>query len=317
MADLRDVNLNRLAVFVAVVEAGSLTAAAERLGLAKTMVSKHMQRLEAEVGASLLVRTTRRLNVTEAGRTFYDASCLALRAAEDGLSAIAGEVGPLRGTLRVNAPIDFGLQFVAPALVELRRVHPELEVDLQCVDQLVDLVGEGVDVAIRLGRLADSNYRAVKIGEFVKWMVASPAALGAGAAKPAELAMLADRPYVAVATLPRPLSVALEHRDGRKDSLRYPNAFLTNTATAARAATLAGGGIALLTDFSIADDVAAGRLVRLLDGWATAPANIHAIFPATRFPSRKVRALIDAVKVQWLAALALRSGKAKRSSSRA
>jgi DNA-binding transcriptional LysR family regulator len=298
MADVRDVNLNRLAVFVAVVEAGSLTGAGERLGLAKTMVSKHMQRLEAEVGASLLVRTTRRLNVTEAGRTFYDASCLALRAAEEGLSAIAGEVGPLRGTLRVNAPIDYGSLFVAPALVQMRRAHPELEVDLQCVDQFVDLVGEGIDVAIRLGRLADSNYRAVKIGEFVKWMVASPAVAGADG-EHTELATLAGMPYVAVATLPRPLSVALEHRDGRKDSLRYPTAFLTNTATACRAATLAGGGVALLTDFSIAHDVAAGRLVRLLDGWTTAPASIQAIFPATRFPSRKVRALIDAVRTQW------------------
>lgn len=305
MADVRDVNLNRLAVFVAVVEAGSLTGAADRLGLAKTMVSKHMQRLEAEVGASLLVRTTRRLNVTEAGRTFYDASCLVLRAAEEGLSAIAGEVGPLRGTLRVNAPIDYGTQFVAPALVEMRLAHPALEVDLQCNDRYVDLVGEGIDVAIRLGRLADSNYRAVKIGEFVRWMVASPTVVGASG-EHTELAMLAGMPYVALSTLPRPLSVALEHQDGRKESLHYANAFLTNTATACRAATLAGGGVALLTDFSIADDVAAGRLVRLLDDWATAPASIQAVFPATRFPSRKVRVLIDAVKARWQAAVAQR-----------
>lgn len=90
MADIRDVNLNRLAIFVAVVEAGSLTAAAERLGLAKTMVSAHVQRLEAEVGASLVVRTTRRLNVTEAGRAFYDACRDILRATETALAAVAG-----------------------------------------------------------------------------------------------------------------------------------------------------------------------------------------------------------------------------------
>ncbi len=104
MADIRDVNLNRLAIFVAVVEAGSLTAAAERLGLAKTMVSTHVQRLEAEVGASLVVRTTRRLNVTQAGRAFYDACRDILRATDAALAAVAGDAGPLRGTLRVSAP---------------------------------------------------------------------------------------------------------------------------------------------------------------------------------------------------------------------
>src|ERR1700733_14844717 len=97
MASASDVNLNRLAVFVAVIEAGSLTAAADRLGLAKTMVSTHMQRLESEVGASLLVRTTRRVSVTEAGRAFYEASRQILSAAEEGVSALAQESGGLRG----------------------------------------------------------------------------------------------------------------------------------------------------------------------------------------------------------------------------
>ncbi len=138
MADIRDVNLNRLAIFVAVVEAGSLTAAAERLGLAKTMVSAHVQRLEAEIGASLVVRTTRRLNVTEAGRAFYDACRDILRATETALAAVAGDAGPLRGTLRVSAPVDYGALVVAPALVALRDAHPALEIELQCDDRVVD-----------------------------------------------------------------------------------------------------------------------------------------------------------------------------------
>ncbi len=119
MADLRDVNLNRLAIFVAVVEAGSLTAAAERLGLAKTVVSTHMQRLESEVGANLLVRTTRRLSVTDAGRVFYDACRDIVRATEAALDAVSSDAGPLRGTLRVSVPIDYGALVVAPAVVAL------------------------------------------------------------------------------------------------------------------------------------------------------------------------------------------------------
>jgi len=305
MADLRDVNLNRMLVFVAVVETGSLTRAAERLGLAKTMVSKHMQRLEAEVGVSLLIRTTRQLTITDAGKAFYDASSAALRAAEEGLTAIAGDGVTLTGTLRVSAPIDFASLFVTPALVELRHTYPALEVDLHCSDRFVDLVGEGIDVAIRLGRLADSNYRATKIGEFASWLVANQTVIDTWGT-PSDSAMLGAMPYVALSSLPRPSSLALEHRDGTKQVVRCANPYLTNAAIACRAAVLAGGGVGLLTDFSVADDVASKRLVRLLPDWATAPANIQAIFPPTRFPSRKVRVFIEAVRAQWQTALAQR-----------
>lgn len=305
MADLRDVNLNRMLVYVAVVETGSLTRAGERLGLAKTMVSKHMQRLEAEVGASLLIRTTRQLTITEAGKAFYEASVAALRAAEEGLTAIAGDVDTLRGTLRVSAPIDFASLFVTPALVELRHTYPALEVDLHCSDHFVDLVGEGIDVAIRLGRLADSNYRAVKIGEFVNWVVAHRTVIDTWGA-PDDPAMLGSMPYVALSSMPRPSSLPLERRDGTTQVVRCANPYLTNAAIACRAAVLAGGGVGLLTDFSVADDVASRRLVRLLPDWTTAPTNIQAVFPPTRFPSRKVRVFIDAVRAQWQIALAQR-----------
>ncbi|KVG34568.1 LysR family transcriptional regulator [Burkholderia ubonensis] len=295
MADLRDVNLNRLAVFVAVVEAGSLTAAAERLGLAKTVVSTHMQRLESEVGANLLVRTTRRLAVTDAGRAFYDACRDIMRATESALDAVSSETGPLRGTLRVSAPIDYGAQVVAPAIVALRDAHPALDVELIANDRLVDLVADNIDVAIRIGRLADSNYRAVQLGEYEKWPVASPAFV-ARWGLPRDPAALAALPFVMLSTLPRPQTFELERARGGKASVRCTAHVVSNTATACRAIALAGGGFGLLTDFSIADDVAAGRLVRLLPGWRSPPAGIHAIFPSTRLPSPKVRALIEAMR---------------------
>lgn len=301
MADVRDVNLNRLAIFVAVVEAGSLTAAATRLGLAKTMVSTHMQRLEAEVGASLLVRTTRRLGVTEAGRAFYEASVKILHATEEALSALGGDTAPVRGTLRVSSPIDYGSLAVAPALVALRRAHPQLDVELLCSDQYVDLIADGIDVAIRLGRLADSNYRAVKLGSFVKWIVASPAFVEQWGAPrtPAELSAM---PFCALTVLAHPLTLDLRRGAGKDPadiaSVRCENAFLVNTADACRAATLAGGGFGLLTDFSIGDDVASGRLIRLLPEWATEPASIQAVFPPTSHPPAKVRALIDTFRQQ-------------------
>jgi DNA-binding transcriptional LysR family regulator len=300
MADVRDVNLNRLAIFVAVVDAGSLTAAAARLGLAKTMVSTHLQRLEAEVGASLLVRTTRRLSVTEPGRAFYEASVKILRATEEALSAVSGETAPVRGTLRVSSPIDYGALAVAPALVELRREHPQLDVELLCSDHYVDLIADGIDIAIRLGRLADSNYRAVKLGSFVKWLVASPAFVDTWGMPrtPAELSVM---PFNAMTVLPHPLTLELHRDDGKKGekaSVRCESAFQVNTADACRAATLAGGGFGLLTDFSSSGDIASGRLVRLLPEWSTEPASIQAIFPPTSHPPAKVRALIETFKKQ-------------------
>lgn len=298
MADVRDVNLNRLSIFVAVVDAGSLTAAATRLGLAKTMVSTHMQRLETEVGASLLVRTTRRLSVTEAGRAFYEASVKILRATEEALSAVSGEAAPVRGTLRVSSPIDYGALAVAPALVELRREHPQLEIELMCSDHYVDLIADGIDVAIRLGRLADSNYRTVKLGSFVKWVVASPAFIETWGV-PQTPADLSRMPFNAMTVLPHPLTLDLRHDNGDKASVRCESAFQVNTADACRSATLAGGGFGLLTDFSIGGDIAGGRLVRLLPHWATEPASIQAIFPPTSHPTAKVRALIATFRKQF------------------
>jgi DNA-binding transcriptional LysR family regulator len=143
MASASDVNLNRLAVFVAVIEAGSLTAAADRLGIAKTMVSTHMQRLEAEVGASLLVRTTRRISVTEAGTAFYEASRHILSIADEALQAVEQGSGALRGTLRVATPVDYGTIVVAPVLVALRQQHPELNIELVSNDRLVNLLADG------------------------------------------------------------------------------------------------------------------------------------------------------------------------------
>lgn len=297
MPELRDVNLNRLVVFAAVVEAGSLTAAAQRLGLAKTMVSTHMQRLEAELGTALIVRTTRRLNLTDAGRTLYETSREFLRAAAEALAAIAATSGPLRGSLRVGAPIDYGALVVAPALVALRREHPALDVELICGDQYVDLVAERIDVAIRLGNLKDSSHRAVRLGEYKRWLVASPEFIGMWG-MPASPEALSALTHVGLSTLPHPHTLALQRADGEKRRVRCDDVFSTNTATACRAATLAGGGFGLLTEFAAGEDVAAGRLVRLLPEWASEPAGIQAVFPSASHTSPKVAALIGVLKKQ-------------------
>jgi DNA-binding transcriptional LysR family regulator len=295
MPELRDVNLNRLVVFAAVVEAGSLSAAAQRLGLAKTMVSAHIQRLEAEVGAALIVRTTRRSSLTDAGRTLYEASRECVRTASEALAAISAKSGPLRGVVRVTSPTDYGVLVVAPALAELRRMHPELEVELVCSEHYVDLIAERIDVAVRLGNLKDSSYRSARLSQYTRRIVASPAFL-ASRRLPESPAELAQWPFVALSTLAHPHTLALRDAAGERVSIRCKRAFVSNTASACRAATLAGMGFGFLTNFSVDEDIAAGRLVHLLPQWAGEPAAIQAVFPSAAQPSPKVAAVIDALR---------------------
>ncbi|MFZ6648586.1 LysR family transcriptional regulator [Undibacterium sp. TJN25] len=295
MTGFNPINLNRLAVFVAVVETGSLTRAAERLGVAKTLVSKHIQRLETEVGANLLARTTRRVSVTDAGKRFYDACNDILRATERAILEVSQDKEQLQGVLRVAAPVDYGAAVVAPALVVMQRRHPGLRVELLSSDSRVDLVANGIDVAIRLGRLNDSSHHAARIGSYGKWLVASPDFM-AGTVPPSTIAELEALPFVALSVVAKPLLVPLEGPAGEQLTLKFQHAFFANTAHACHAAVVAGGGIAVLSDFSAAEDIQAGRLVRLFADWTMPASAIQAVFPDATFRSPKVRAFIDEVK---------------------
>jgi DNA-binding transcriptional LysR family regulator len=294
--DISAVNLNRLAIFVAVVEAGSLTAAAGRLGLAKSMVSKHIQLLEAEVGVALLVRSTRTLRLTEAGRAFYEASRQVLQAAEDAIEGARSGRDSVQGKLRVAAPVDYGVMVVAPLLSGLRARYPGLTVELLCADHRVDLIAEGIDVAVRLGKLADSGLQAARVGPLLRWLVASPDFI-ARHGMPEEPAALAPLPYVELTVVAQPGSFALRDAKGQIHEVAMRNTvFSTNTAYASRAAALAGDGVLRGTVFSVQDDVAAGRLVRLLPDWSLAASDIHAVYPASPHLPQKVRVFIDDLK---------------------
>jgi len=294
--DISSVNLNRLAILVAVVEAGSLTAAARRLGLAKSMVSKHMQLLEAELGVALLVRSTRTLRLTEAGRAFHEASRQVLQAAEDAIEQARSGQDSVQGKLRVAAPVDYGVMVVAPLLSRLRARYPELTVELQCADHRVDLIADGIDVAVRLGKLADSSLQAARVGPLLRGLVASPDFL-ARHGTPDTPAALASLPWVELSVVAQPGNFTLTGAAGQVHEVTMRNTvFSTNSAYASRAAALAGQGVLRATVFSVSDDVAAGRLVRLLPDWSLAASDIHAVYPASPRLPQKVRLFIDALK---------------------
>jgi DNA-binding transcriptional LysR family regulator len=296
MIDLSTINLNRLTILVAVVEAGSLTAAAERLGLVKSMVSKHMQLLEQEIGVGLLLRSTRKLSLTEAGRAFYEASRQLLQAAEQAIEQARSGRDTLQGTLRVASPIDYGLIVVSPLLAQLRARYPELKIDLTCGDHLIDLIAEGIDVTVRLGKLADSGHMATRIDTLQRWLVASPAFIARHGmpTTPDELPLL---PYVSLLVLAQPNQFSLTDLAGKQVQVRMQNTvFSSNTAYATRASALSGDGVLRATVFSVKDDVAAGRLVRVLPDWSLPDGDVHAVYPATAHVPQKVRVFIDALK---------------------
>jgi DNA-binding transcriptional LysR family regulator len=293
---LNGVNLNRFVVFVRVVEIGSMTGAAELLGIAKTVVSTHIQRLEAELGASLLSRTTRKLTLTEEGESFYDAARGIVESAEEAVNAVGRDASELRGTLRVTASVDFSASVLMLLVAQLSQRHPLLKIQVLSGDRLFDLVAEGIDVAIRLGRLSDSTYKAVRVAEFRSWLVAAPSVIDerSKVSKPEDLA---DWPFLSLSVLSQPLTHTFTGPKLQKQTVRFRSNLSANTAHSLRSAAVLGAGLTILPEFAITDDVAEGRLVRVIPAWSTPAGGVYAVFPPSRYRSQKVRALVDALKI--------------------
>jgi DNA-binding transcriptional LysR family regulator len=286
------VNLNRLAAFAAVVEAGSFTAAADKLGLTKAMVSQHVSRLEKELGVALLSRTTRKVVPTEAGSAFYGDCAPVLQEMEAAIARVGGKSEVPSGTLRMTVPEDYGAAVVVPVIAGFLREHPGIRVELVATDQVVDLVAGRFDLAIRTGWLRDSSLRAARFGTFDQVVAASPAYLKAHGT-PRRPEDLATHRWVALTLLRSPLTWAFAGRDGRSATVRVAPAASTNSTASLRAFMREGVGIAVLPDYMLAADIAAGRLVRVLPGWGLPQGGVHAVYPNARFTSAKVRAFVD------------------------
>lgn len=285
-------DLNALLVFCAVAENGGFTAASERLGLAKGRISTVIRQLEQSVGTSLFTRTTRRVSLTEAGRRLHEQARPLLRDLSDAVASVGRDDGPLAGTLRISTSIDHAVQFLAPLVADFARAHPGLQVELRASDRIVDLVAEGIDVAIRIGWLRDSTLRATKLGEFEQWAVAAPAYLrdAPAVASPADLA---EHAWIALTLLPTPLTWKFTSRRGRVETVRMTTRLRTDSAAALRSLVLGGAGVTALTRLSVEADVEAGRLVRLLPAWSLPTGGIHAVFPPGRHVPARVRAFVE------------------------
>jgi DNA-binding transcriptional LysR family regulator len=286
------IDLNDLLVFEAVAEAGGFTAAAERLGVATAKVSVEISRLESKLGMALFSRTTRRVALTDAGQTLYEECRPLLLALSEAVERATSGKEQLAGTLRISTTVDHASLSLAPALAKFARLHPHLAVDLRTNDRVVDLIEAGIDVSIRLGWLRDSSNRAVKLGEFEQYVVASPAYFQSREfpASPEELASL---DWIALTLLPTPLTWKFASRSGDTRTIHVKSRVRVDSPGALRALLQEGMGISVLDGFNAQDGIASKRLVRVLPQWSLPAAGIYAVYPPGRQVSAKVRHFID------------------------
>ncbi|HEY0232671.1 MAG TPA: LysR family transcriptional regulator [Dokdonella sp.] len=285
-----EVNLNRLAVFVAVARAGSFTAAAEQLGSTKAMASQHVARLEKELGVSLLLRSTRRMALTEAGALFHADCVRILGETEAAIERVGENRDRPTGTLRVGAASDHGPSVVAPALATFVRLHPQVKVELVVSDRIADPIAERFDVSVRIGWLRDSRLHAVRLGAFRQRLVAAPSYLAA-AGTPRHPEELAQHAWISLSVLPSPLHWTFSAAAGARRSVRVNAVAEVNSTLSAYAMALAGAGLSVLPDYLVEDAIGDGRLVPLLRGYRLPDGGIYAVYSG-RHPPAKVRAFI-------------------------
>ena len=279
-------DIEELRTFVEVADAGGVSAAALRLGVSKSIVSRRLFRLEAELGVQLLARTTRGAALTEAGATFRDYAAR-VSAEIDVAKETILPAGDLRGRLRVAVPLSFGQTHFAPILAEMARRHPQLQIHTCYSDRFVDLVAEGYDCAIRVGYLQDSNLVAKLIWPMYGKLLASPDYIKAHGAPETPEELIAHEALMQG-------TETWQLTDGEKVvSVRPQGRFKADNGTALIAAAVAGLGIAYLPDGPTREFVESGALVPVMARYSPPTAGAYVIRPPGQHPSRKVRVLTE------------------------
>jgi DNA-binding transcriptional LysR family regulator len=292
--------LDRLAVFVVAAEAAGFTAAATRLGTTKAHVSQQIARLEEQLNVTLFSRSTRKVVLTEEGAELY-AECAPLL---DRLQEAVGRVGvqrdALSGRLRVTVGVDHLNAGFAEPLAEFARLHPRLTLDVLATDAIVDLVGEGVDLAIRRGWLKDSALKAVSLGEFEQWIVAAPDYLRRHG-KPQRPEQLAPHQCILFTALKGEQDRwSLVGPGGAQIAVKMHGSVRCSSPVGVLALARAGAGIASVASGSALPDIARGSLVRLLPEWKLRKAGVFAVYPAGRYVAPKTRALVEFLRTRYV-----------------
>lgn len=284
-------DLNEIQCFVKVVQLKSLTAASKVLGLPKSSISRKIRSLESRLGMTLLVRTTRALNLTDAGRAFFERSALALKEIDLAEETVDGSKHEVEGLLRVTAPLEFADGPFSRLVADFMRRYPKVRIELLITERVVDLIGEGFDLAFRLGELRDSTLIAKKLVPYDAVVVASP-------------------DYLKIRGVPKSISEFDKHNligfnpggNILKWPLRGPNGrkeitprgdLLVNHIHSLKEATLNGLGLALLPSFMVTAEVKEKTLRVVCPEWTCTGNPMHIVFPGQKFVSPKMRSFID------------------------
>ncbi len=284
-------DLKRMVIFSHVVDAGSFSGAARRLGIAKSAISKHVSLLEQSIGVRLLNRNTRSLSLTDVGENYYQSCIKLIEVVEEAQGHISTVQEEPRGTLKVSSPSSYGIDHIAPLLNDFLKQYSSLNVELLLDDTVIDMTEEGIDVAIRIGWLPDSTLRAKKIKDSPRIICASPAYLK-NKKIPSSPSELAQHEWIIFTRLPTPYQCELT-KNNRSKVIHINGRIKTNNAQAVRKLLLEGAGVAALSDFLIDDDLDQGHLVRLLPDYKISDASIYAVYQNQRILQPKIRTFID------------------------
>lgn len=278
-------------VFAAVVDAGSFVRASDAIEMSKPAVSRHVAALEARLGVRLLQRTTRKLSLTEEGEVFY-ARCKELLVEIDEAEAeVSARSGQATGLLRINVPVSFGIQHLAPLWPAFMARHPELTLDVTLADRAVDLVEEGCDMAVRIARLPNSTLISRRLGSTRLILCASPAYLRRHGT-PRHPSEIARHAVLAYSLLTERYSWEFTGPEGRVEVKVSPRVF-TNSGDTCRAAALQDLGVILQPSFLVGADLQSGALVELLPQYRGLELGIYAVYPTRKHVPPKVRLMID------------------------
>jgi DNA-binding transcriptional LysR family regulator len=272
-------DLEAMAIFAKVVENRGIAAAASDLGLSSPTVSKALSRLEQRLGAALFNRTSRRMSLTDAGRDLAERAGRLLADAEAAEAALRERSATPTGTVRLTAPMSFGLSQVAPALPDFMRMYPGVTIDLHLSDALADVIGEGFDLALRIGELPDSSLRARRLAPMPVMVVAAPSYLDRRG-RPAHPAELTAHDCFGYAYQPSRGLWRFESAAGEVVSVRPSGPLRVNNGEAALPAVVAGLGIIVVPAIFVRDALADGRLEQILDGWVVSRAALYLLSPS-------------------------------------
>ena len=283
--------LRHMAVFARVVDTGSFSEAARELDLAKSAVSNHVRRLEEELGVRLLNRTTRRLALTEAGTRFHRRCQRILSEANEAVREVAAYQEQPLGKLSITCPVDFGTDYLIPQIARFRLKYPGLRIRVSLDDQMVNLVESGFDLAIRIGRLADSSLIARQLADAPLYLCASKEYLDR-VGRPDSPGALTSHETIIFSQRREPSRLTFT-RAGQRITVGLRGSLETVSARGARAWALAGLGLGGMARFGVGSLIESGRLERVLPDWSLPPTTAYAVYPHREHVEAKIRLFVD------------------------